>query len=188
MKLPVVMNYTSTEFASEMQNGRVGMAVVPLALILNVDPCLGRLFCLQRFRNCYLRGRAECHSLLLTPFNLHSTTQLEHSACPGERRESKKLHARTLSKELIWILKFCQVATDTHSSHWNLCLKLKGFSKSFVLPFSACMVQFSVCTGEVGIAAGETGVYELWTKFVHPWRALAWQLFSLPCILSKLLP
>lgn len=76
------MNYVSIRVCTgREQNERVGMAVVPLALIPNVDPCLGRLLCLQPLRNCYLCGRAECQSLLLTPVNWHSETQLKYFAC-----------------------------------------------------------------------------------------------------------
>lgn len=113
------------------QNGRVGMAVVPLALILNVDPCMRRLFWLQPFRNWYLCGRAECHSLLLIPFNWHSTTQLKYSACPphaaprGTQRIQEAPH-KSSSKELFWILKIYHIAIETpqltasiETSMWN---------------------------------------------------------------------
>lgn len=120
------------------QNGRVRMPVVPLALIPNIDPCLGSLFCLQPFRNCYLCGRAECRSLLLTPFNLHSTTQPKYSACPGERRESKKLQAKSPGNEPVWIRKFCRVATDTPQLPLTTLLKIEGLFKIVHVTFR-CM-------------------------------------------------
>lgn len=167
------------------------MAVVPLALILNIDPCMRRLFCFQPFRN-YLCGRAECHSLLLIPFNWHSTTQLKYSACPvhaaprGTQR-IRETPRKSPSKELFWILKFCHIAVETpqltasiETSTWNW----RAFRNNscYVAVPGWCNLQFLLVLQDCSWREQYAWILD---KVCASPKSITW-LFSLHYILSKL--